>query len=363
MKIKKLVRKEICQLPPYEPESIFPKVLDEKIIKLDLNENFAVASDMIRELLLDACRDVDARLYPPPYGAIGAQAISDFFGFDEYEVFVGNGSDDVLDLLMKTFMRKETNVLVVEPTFPVYADFVQLYAGKIVTIVLRPDFELDVDAILEKSDEEPSLLIICSPNNPTGNQFEENDLRKVVQEFNGLVVVDEAYVDFGRYSVVNWTKEFENLVVLRTFSKTFGLAGIRLGFSVSNRSITEYIRRFAPPFNINIIAQRLIVLVLQNWDYFKQRVKYIIKEREWLSDALAKMDGIVPYPSDANFILFKITKSGFSSSIVKERLQARNVLVKDKGNAPLLTNCIRVTVGTHRMNEAFISALKEALEE
>ena len=363
MKAKKLARKEIRGLPFYDAESIFPERLDEKVVKLDLNENLTVSSDMVGKLLLNACQGVDARRYPPPYGATAVQAVSNFFGFDESEVFVGNGSDELLDLLMKTFVGKQTRVLVVEPTFPLYTYFTQLYGGEKVTVLLKPDFGLDVDALLEKSGGEPSLLIVCSPNNPTANQFAKSDLEKVVREFNGLVVVDEAYVDFAKYSVIDWTRENDNLIVLRTFSKAFGLAGIRLGFAVSNRSVIEYVKRATPPFNVNIIAQRLVALALQNWDYFKQQIEYIIREREWLRNALAKTDGVVPYPSDANFILFRITKKGLSSSAVRERLRSKNVLVKDKGYAPLLENCIRVTVGTRDMNEAFVSALKEVLEE
>ncbi len=175
--------------------------------------------------------------------------------------------------------------------------------------------------------------------------------------------MDEAYVDFARYSVVSWTRDNDNLIVLRTFSKSFGLAGIRLGFAVSDRSVVEYVRRVIHPFNVNIIAQRVVALALQNWDYFKQQIEYIIREREWLRNALAKTDGVVAYPSDASFVLFRITKRGFSSSAMRERLRSKNVFVKDKGYAPLLENCIRVTVGTRDMNEAFVSALKEVLEE
>lgn len=363
MKIKKLVRKEIQGLPSYDAESILPERLDEKFVKLDLNENLAVSRDMVRKLLLNSCQGIDARRYPPPYSATAVQAISNFFGFDESEVFVGNGSDELLDLLMKTFVGKQTRVLVVEPTFPLYTYFTQLYGGEKVTVLLKPDFDLDVDAILEKSGEEPSLLIVCSPNNPTGNQFAKSDLEKVAREFNGLIVVDEAYADFAKYSAMDWTRKTDNLVVLRTFSKAFGLAGIRLGFAVSNQSVIEYIKQTTPPFNVNIISQRVVALALQNWNYFERQIEYIIGEREWLRKALAKIDGVVPYPSDANFILFRIAKRGFSSSIVKEKLQNRNVLVKDKGHDPLLENCIRVTVGTRDMNKAFISALKESLEE
>jgi len=302
-------------------------------------------------------------LYPQPYSAMAIQAISDFLGFSESEISVGNGADDVLDLLMKVFVKKESKVLVVEPTFPMYTYFTQLYGGEKVTVLLRPNFELDVNAVLEKCDDRTSTIVICSPNNPTGNQFKRSDVKRILQEFSGIVVVDEAYVDFAKYSVIDWTKKFDNLVVLRTLSKSFGLAGIRSGFLVSNESIVEYVKRATPPFNVNTVTQRLIARALQNWNYFKERIKYVVDEREWLRKALAKIDGITPYPSDANFILFKITKDNLSSSAVKERLERRQVLVKDTGNVPLLANCIRVTVGTRAMNETFLSALEEALGE
>lgn len=363
MKIEQLIRKEIFGLSLYEVESILPRKPDEKVTKLDLNENFAVASDVVGKLLVDVCQDIDIRLYPSLYSAMAIKAISNFSGFSESEISVGNGADDVSDSLMKVFVKKGWKVLVVEPTFAMYTFFTQLYGGKKVTALLKPNFELDVNGILEKCDEQTSMLIICSPNNPTGNQFKKGDVKKILQDFNGVVVVDEAYVDFAEYSVIDWVRKFDNLVVLRSFSKTFGLAGIRSGFLVSNKSIVEYVKRVTPPFDVNIVTQRLIALALQNWNYFQQRIKYIVKERGWLGNALAKIDGTIPYSSDANFILFKITKNNLSSSTVKKRLESRNVLVKDRGSLPLLANCIRVTVGTHGMNETFVSALKDSLEE
>jgi histidinol-phosphate aminotransferase len=363
MKIKDLVRKEVFELHLYEVESVLDRTLDERVVKLDLNENFAAAIDVMKNLLLDACRDIDIRLYPPPYGGMAIKAISDFLGFSESEISVGNGADEVLDLLMKVFVKKNSKVLVVEPTFPMYNYFTQLYGGRKVTALLRPNFELDIDAILKKIGKETRLLILCSPNNPTGNQLKKEDIKRVLQEFNGVVVVDEAYVDFAGYTVIDWVRNFDNLVVLRTFSKAFGLAGIRFGFFVSNKSIVEYVKKVTSPFNVNIVTQRLIALALENWNYFKERIQYVINEREWLRNNLAKIDGIIPYSSDANFILFKVTKNLLTSSNVTKRLENRNVLVKDRGDLPLLKNCIRVTVGTRDMNETFLSALKEALEE
>jgi len=363
MEIEELVRKEVLKLSLYQVESILKRTPDEKLVKLDLNENFAVTNDVMGILLLDACRDIDLRLYSPPYGDIAIKAISSFLGFSESEISVGNGADEVLDLLMKVFVKKDSKVLVVEPTFSMYTYFTQLYGGRKVTVLLRPNFELDIDAIFEKIGRKTSLLVLCSPNNPTGNQFKKGDIRKILQKFNGVVVVDEAYVDFAKYTVIDWVTNFDNLVVLRTFSKAFGLAGIRFGFLVSNKSIVEYVKRVTSPFNVNIVTQRLIALALKNWNYFKERIQYVTKEREWLRNNLAKTDGITPYPSDANFILFKVTKNNLSSQTVTKSLENRNVLVKDRGNLPLLANCIRVTVGTRNMNETFLSALKETLEE
>jgi histidinol-phosphate aminotransferase len=363
MRIKELIRKEVFKLPLYESESIPEQKLDKKIVKLDLNENLAVSSDVMRKLLFDACKDIDVRLYPPPYSDIAVKALSSFLGFSQSEISVGNGADEVLDSLMKVFVKKDSKVLVVEPTFSMYTYFTLLYGGRKVTVLLRPNFELDIDAILKKIDKETLMLYICSPNNPTGNQFEEKAIKKIVEEFNGVVVVDETYVDFAKYTFLNWVRNFDNLIVLRSFSKAFGLAGIRFGFLVSNKSIVEYVKRVTSPFNVNIVTQRLISLALQNWKYFEEIIQSVIEERNWLRNNLAKIDGITPYPSDANFILFKITKNNLFSSTIANKLKSKNVFVKDRGNLPLLANCMRVTVGTRNMNATFISALKKSLEE
>ncbi len=363
MKIEELIQKEVRNLSSYEVETILGRKLCEKIVKLDFNENFAMPSDIIERLLLDACRSVDVRAYPPPRGCMAVKAVSSFLGFSESEVSVANGADEIIDLLMKVFVRRGSKVVVVEPTFPMYTFFTQLYGGSKVTAMLGPNFELDVDSVLKKADREASLLFVCSPNNPTGNQFREADIKKLLQEFKGVVVVDEAYGDFAGYSVIKWVRDYDNLVVLRSFSKAFGLAGLRLGYLVSNKSIVEYVQRVISPFNLNVVTQQLITLALQNWNYFEERIKFVVNERQWLMENLTRIDGVTPYPSDANFILFKVTKSNLTSATVKERLETRNVLVKDRGHLPLLENCIRVTVGTRNMNETFLSALKEALEE
>jgi len=263
---------------------------------------------------------------------------------------------------MKVFVRRDSKVMVVEPTFPMYTFFAELYGGKKVAVMLKKDYSLDVDVILKNADKDTRLLFVCSPNNPTGNQFRESDIKRLLEEFKGVVVVDEAYADFAAGSVINWTRDYDNLAVLRSFSKAFGLAGLRLGYLVSSKPIVKYVQRVVGPFNVNSVTQQAIVLALQNWNYFKEKIDLVVNEREWLMKNLKQIDGVSPYPSDANFILFKVTKENLNSATLTNRMETRNVLVKDRGHLQLLENCIRVTVGTRNMNETFVSALKASLE-
>ena len=363
MKIKKLVQKEVLDLSCYEVKTILEREPDEKIVKMNLNENFAMPSETIEKLLLDACKNVDVRAYPPPRGSLAVKAISGFLGLSKSEIAVANGADEIMDLLMKVFVRRGSKVMVAEPTFPMYTFFAELYGGKKVTVMLNKDFSLDVDSILEKTDKETRLLFVCSPNNPTGNQFPESDIKRLLNEFKGIVVVDEAYVDFAKRSVISWILDYDNFAILRSFSKSFGLAGLRLGYLVSSKPVVKYVQRVVGPFNVNSVTQQAIVLALQNWNYFKEKIDLVINEREWLMKNLLQIDGVDPYPSGANFILFKVTKDMLNSVTLTEGLRTRNVLVKDRGHLSLLKNCIRVTVGTRNMNESFVSALKASLEE
>ena len=363
MKIKNLVQKEVRDLSCYEVKTILKPKIDENIVKMNLNENYAMPSEVVEKLLLDACSRVDVRAYPPPRGSLAIKAISDFLGLSESEISVANGADEIMDLLMKVFVRKGSKVMVVEPTFPMYTFFAELYGGTKTTVMLNKDFSLDVDTILKKADKETRLLFVCSPNNPTGNQFRESDIKKLLEEFKGIVVVDEAYVDFASSLVINWIRDYDNLAVLRSFSKAFGLAGLRLGYLASSKPVVKYVQRVVGPFNVNSVTQQTIVLALQNWSYFKEKIELVVNEREWLTKKLKQIDGVKPYPSDANFILFKVTKDKLSSAALTQRMEDRKVLVKDRGHLPLLDNCIRVTVGTRGMNEAFVSALKASLGE
>jgi len=362
MNVERIARKEVMEAVTYEAPTVDLKER-QKIAKLDLNENLLLPSRLMRKLLLRACKEVDLRFYPTPYGASAAEAISDFLGIDRSCIFVGNGEDGALDSIARTFIGKGSKVAIVEPTFSVYANLTRMYGGRQMPVYLQSDFSLDVDAVIKECGRGAVLLFICSPNNPTGNQFESEDLKKIIRSFDGVVILDEAYGEFGRYSVVEWTKDFDNLVVLKTFSKAFGMAGIRLGYFVSSRSIVDLARRVTPPFDVNTVAEQLVKLVFENWMYFNRYAENVVKERDRLLSRLARIEGVAPYPSQTNFILFKITRDQLLSSTVTRALMNRGVFVKDFGSNPLLNNCIRVTVGPADLNERFLDALREMLEE
>lgn len=331
-------------------------------INLYLNENFVVNNEEVRRIVEEAVKGVDFRSYPEPHGAEAAEAIAEFYGLSEDEVFVGNGSDDALDRLLRLFVAEGDNVVINEPTFFMYSFFTRLYGGEKKEVLLRRDFKLDVDGVLDCCDEKTSMVIICSPNNPTGNQFDRADIEEILSGFEGLVVVDEAYADFGRFSLLGLVKEYENLVVLRSFSKAFGLASVRAGFAAANEELVGWLRKSAGPFPVGGLTQKIVKAALENWRAFEKAIGEVVKERERLLRELESIDGVKPFPSDANFILFKVVKEGASAGFVHEALKEAGVYVKNKSEAPLLENCLRVTVGDANMNENFLLKLKEILE-
>ncbi len=363
MRIDELLATEMKDVIPYALGDLMQQTDINKVTKLDLNENMCVSTRLLRSIIETACSQVDPKQYPEPQAGLAVKAVSKHFGLDQSRVYVGNGSDDVLERLMRCFAKRDSNVIIVEPTFFMYRYFASLPGARGKSVSLKPSFDLDVDTILRANDPSTSMLVLCSPNNPTGNQFNPEDLRKVLEEFNGLVAIDEAYADFGRYSSTSWTNEFDNLVVLRSFSKSYGLAALRAGYAISSPYIIEWLKKATPPFNVNALTQKLIEIVLKKSTIFKREIQRVIKERDWFTKQLQAIDDVKPYPSDANFILFKIMREDVESSQVWRRLREMKILVRDKGSDPLLQNCMRVSVGARSMNVRFLKALKEILKE
>ncbi|MCS7097723.1 MAG: histidinol-phosphate transaminase [Candidatus Methanomethyliaceae archaeon] len=346
--IKKLLKKDS-----------FYEVIPKSIIRMGLNENFLINEYFLRTILMEALQNVDVRAYPDAKGAKAARAIAEDLGIWEDEVIVGNGSDEIIDLIAKVFIRRGL-AFIIDPTFEMYKFYVELYGGKVKSILTDENFNLRADIVLSQIDDVKAIFI-CSPNNPTGNQFKKDEIMKIIKEFNGLIILDEAYADFAPYSLIMDATKYNNLIVLRSFSKAYGLAGLRIGYAVSNNEIISYLKAAQSPYSVNSIAQEVCKLVLNNKQVFKSFIKSVIEERVYLTAELSMISGIKAYPSDANFIL--IRSLALPSSYICEELKKHDILVRDRSNLPLLDNCFRVTVGRKSDNMKFIEGLKRILEE
>jgi len=328
-----------------------------EVHKLDANENLVLDENWIRDLVREAIEKVDVRLYPPMYASKAVEAIADFLGVSKRNVIVENGSDSIIDLVAKCFVG-QGRAVIVEPTFEMYRFYVEALGGVAEGFYMNEGFTIDVEELLKRA-EGAKVIFMASPNNPTGTQQPKEVVEAIAEGFRGLLVVDEAYADFGDFSLWDLPLKYENVIVLRSFSKVAGLAGLRVGYAVVSEGVHDFISRLQSPYSVNSVAQEVVRLILDRWDEVVKAVEVVKAERDFLVRELASTKGVRPYDSKANFVLFKVEAMG--SEELVERLEAMGFYVRERNAKPLLENCIRVTVGPRRVNELFIEALRRAL--
>jgi histidinol-phosphate aminotransferase len=266
---------------------------------------------------------------------------------------VGNGSNELIQTLIYAVCDSKDQILTVRPGFSIYKRVSSIMNIKVKEVPLKHDFRYDGDDILEKS-KDVKMIILCSPNNSTGTVLKTKDIERIAQNFQGMVAVDEAYYEFHKKTAQKLIKKFNNLVILRTFSKALGLASIRLGYLLGGDEMVKILSKAKLPFSLGIFQQAAGEVILEKKEFIKQRVSRIIKERDWLFGELKKIKGIHPIPSHANFILFESQK--FSGKDLYRILFESGVLVRTFDD-PDLKNMVRVTVGTHEENELFLEKL------
>lgn len=296
--------------------------------------------------------------YPDPLQTEIKRKIAELQNLNSSEIFIGNGSDEAIDLLFRIFCRPQIdNVLICPPTYGMYQVSAEINDVKVKRANLTMNFELDADAIENESDENTKLLFICSPNNPTGNSFRREDILRIVKTFGGIVVVDEAYIHFSlEKSFVSEINNFSNLVVLQTFSKAWGLAGLRVGLAFANEEIINLFNRVKPPYNVSEIAQQAILRALENKSEADKTIVEIIKEREKLFIELQKLPCVKKvYPSDANFALVKTT----DAEKIYNFLLAEKIVVRNRNNVELCAGCLRITIGTREENNNLLKAISK----
>ena len=327
----------------------------EEITKLDANENFMLPGDFVRSQLCELSNFLDARVYPLDQQTRLSEALEKYTGTTRNRIVVGNSSDELLELLSRIFLKRGTSAISISPTFSMYKVITQTLGRKFIEVPLGPNFELDVGDILNTCDGSTHVCFICSPNNPTANQFPLEQVESLARAFNGLLVVDEAYVEFAEHSLIERISKFNNVIMLRTFSKAFGLAGLRIGYAVTSPKIASIMKRFQLPYNVNSVSLEMAIRMLQHLDQVKASVEKVKMERNRLIKEMANIPHVVPYSSEANFIFFKTTKL---SRRVRDTLAQKAILVRCF-DSPELKNHLRMTIGTREMNEKFLKSLKE----
>jgi len=329
-----------------------------KILKLNSNENFFVNPNDLNAILQEVVKDLDLRVYDAKGMGEVREAIGKYVDAPPACIIVGSGSEQLIDLVVDLFVEKGDSVASIEPSFFVYQKRVLLRGARFFGIPLNEDLSINKKSILEKSTSRTRLLFVCSPNNPTGNEFDAGEIETLADESSAIIVVDEAYAEFGDRSLVPLAVEKENVIVLRTFSKAFGLAGLRFGYAVANSDLALPISNIMP-YTVNTITSKFVVRLLEHVEMIKECVEMVKDERKRLVERLDSIRGIVVFDSKANFVTFN---PGKNADQIYGRLLKEGIIVKNLGNLPVIGHCLRATVGLPDANDRFLKTLRTIMD-
>ncbi len=341
-----LVRENIRRLKPYA--SARDEFSGAAMVFLDANEN--AFGTPLNEAVFNR--------YPDPYQSALKKEIARWLQVKDEQIFLGNGSDEAIDLLLRVFGQPGKDaVLTMPPTYGMYAVSAQINDLQIVEVPLKPDFTMDRERLAAHLKPPVKIAFVCSPNNPTGNAFPRKDIVWLLERFKGIVIVDEAYIDFApEKTVLPLIERFNNLVVLRTFSKAWGSAAIRLGMALANPQIIRWLNKIKMPYNVSGLTQKTALELLQNHQQKDGFIQQILTQRQWLAEQLAQLPIVQRvFPSDANFLLVKFT----AADQVFRYLMQQGIIVRDRSKQIHCENCLRITVGTEQENRKLIEQLKQ----
>ncbi len=349
MKIENLVRGNIKKLKPYTSAR---DQYSEGIL-LDANENsLGTTATEFEELHLNR--------YPDPKQHDLRTLVGELYSVNYENLFFGVGSDEIIDLLIRIFcVPGKDKVMILDPTYGMYKVACDINDVDTISVDLNSDFQIDFQNVEQNYSEEVKLIFLCSPNNPTGNLINKKDILKLCSSFNSIVIVDEAYMDFaGDNSLVDEVKNYKNLVVLRTFSKAWGLAGIRLGFCVADNLIIDYLFKVKTPYNINSLTRFALLKAIGNKKLKDEFVTCLLSERERVKAELQKLKGVIQvFESDANYVLFKCE----NAVKVQKQLADEGIIIRDRSSYRMLGNCLRLSIGTREENDKFLNSIKKIL--
>ena len=344
MNIDSLVRNNVKNMSSYSSaRDDFKNEFDKKLIYLDANESpFYNAINR----------------YPDNKHTELKKVVSDIKNVNVNQVVFGNGTDEILDLVVRVFCNpNEDKIITLPPTYGMYDVIAKTNGVENIEIPLKSDFSVDKNEILQLNSANTKILFLCSPNNPTGNSFDTNDLIELITGFKGIVVVDEAYIDFSsKQSLISLINNNNNLIITQTMSKAYGMAGIRLGMGFSNQKIINYLNKIKPPYNINVLTERKALEEFYKIDDIKKNIDLVLNQRKLLISCLEKLDFVKKiYKSDANFLLVKVD----DADLRYNQLLNNGIIVRNRSNQQLCQNCLRITIGTKIEIKSLIKTLNE----
>ena len=344
MNIDTLVRNNVKKMSSYSSaRDDFKKENEMKLIYLDANESPF---------------DNGINRYPDNKHDELKKVVSGIKNVNVNQVVFGNGTDEILDLIVRVFCNpSEDKIITLPPTYGMYDVIAKTNGVENIEIPLKSDFSIDKNEILKLSSKKTKILFLCSPNNPTGNSFDTNNLTDLIKSFKGIVVVDEAYIDFSsKQSLISLIEDNNNLIITQTMSKAYGMAGIRLGMGFSNEKIINYLNKIKPPYNINVLTERKALEELYKIDEIEKNISIVLDQRNLLVSCLEKLDFVEKiYKSDANFLLVKVD----NADLRYNQLLENGIVVRNRSNQPLCQNCLRITIGTKNENTSLIKTLNE----
>lgn len=350
--IQKLVKKSVRRSPAY---SSARSLVKQAKIFLDANEN------SLGSVLTDI-QKIELNRYPDPLSESLQKKLAKYTKVKPNQILVGNGSDEIIWLLLLSFVENNEEILTFTPTFSMYKVFAELAGLKVQEVPLEKDLTLDVAKLLKKVNAKTKIIFLCSPNNPTAQTIPVKDVEKVAKKFKGLVVMDEAYIEFSpQKSCQKLLKKYQNLVILRTFSKAWGLAGLRVGYALGSPEVVDALAKVRAPYSVDALSQALAEKALTKRRRMEITAKKIISERERLTKRLWDL-GLIVFPSDANFLLVKFPAKFRATKIYEELVKKSGIVARDFSQKLGLRNCLRITVGSSAEDVKLITALKRILD-
>ncbi len=343
--INQLLRDNIKRLVPYA--SARDEFSGQAHIFLDANEN-SIGSPVTPKY----------NRYPDPHQRKIKQRLTEIKGVPAQHIFLGNGSDECIDLLFRAFCDPgEDNIIILPPTYGMYEVSAHIHDVEVRKAVLTADFDIDLALIEEQIDDNTKIIWLCSPNNPTGNALNRQNIEIILNNFEGLVVIDEAYVNFSRQqSFIKELTEYPNLVILQTLSKAWGLAGLRIGMAFASEFVIDVLNQIKPPYNIGQATQDIVFEALRETEVVNEMIRDIVKMRSDLAKDLSRLPGVLKvFPSEANFLLVKIKNAQF----VYRQLLEKGIVVRDRSSAAGCENCLRITVGTQKENDILLDSMTQ----